>query len=132
MEASSEILITKWKTIKPRADIARGASCYHLKKGIKISKVFDANNKFVYYYCDIIDTEETTDGYVFHDLLLDVIIYPDGFVKVADIGEIADALEEGLVTVEAAKKSLRAIDYLLNEIYEKRFGALSAAVDMYD
>ena len=46
-----------------------------------------------------------------------MIIYENGFVKVVDLGEIADALEQGLITERKAKLALRRLDALLERIY---------------
>ena len=127
---SDNRLITRWRAIKPRGDIGAGVSCYYIDKNIKVSKIYDAAGDFKYYYCDIIETERNADGdYIFSDLLLDVIIYADGSVKVIDAAEVADALDLGLIDVRLAKKALRALDYLLNEIYEGRFKELSKPAD---
>ena len=77
-------------------------------------------DELVYYYCDIIDTvfDKESNSYTFVDLLADVIIYPDGKVKVVDIEEIADALDEGLIDIETSKKALRRLGKLLDIVYE--------------
>ena len=89
------ILVTKWNILKPRKDIDHGISVYYMKDGFKISKVFDANDKLVYWYCDIIETEYRPEEntYIFHDLLIDVLIYPDKHVEVVDLDEFADFTE---------------------------------------
>ena len=46
-----------------------------------------------------------------------MIIYEDGFVKVVDLGEISEALEEGIITDREAKLSLSRLDALLEVIY---------------
>lgn len=113
------VLVTKWKTLHPRDDFASGFSCYFIDRGYKISKFLDKNGKLVYYYCDIITTqyEKNTDTYTFLDLLVDVIIYPDGKVNVVDIGELSQALEENLITREELKKALESLDGLLKLVY---------------
>ena len=41
----------------------------------------------LFWYCDIVDHtfDTATDTYIFTDLLVDVIVYPDGFVEVVDL-----------------------------------------------
>ncbi len=114
-----EVILTKWNVLRPRKDFAKGVSCYFLKKGYKISKFLNEKDELVYYYCDIIETsyEEKTDSYLFTDLLADVIIYENGFMKVVDLGEIAVALDKGLISQELVKKALLRLDELLNIIY---------------
>ena len=113
------IMVTKWDVLHPKAKFSHGVSCYYMDKGWKISKFLNKNNELVYYYCDIIDTtyNEEENFYIFTDLLADVIIYENGFVKVVDLGEIAEALEEGIITAREAKLSLFRLDALLEVIY---------------
>ena len=115
-----EKIVTKWNVLKPRSDFAKGMSCYYLKEGYKVSKFVDYSGDLVYYYCDIIDTSFDANGkkYIFSDLLVDVIVYEDGRVKVVDLGEIAEALEKGLISIDIAKNTLIQLDNLLNIIYE--------------
>ena len=68
------------------------------------------------------------DTYVFTDLLADVLVYPSGEIRVADLDEVAQALEEGLLTQEQAVCCLRRLDALLKEIYA---GKLPAALEDY-
>ncbi|MCI8342106.1 MAG: DUF402 domain-containing protein [Firmicutes bacterium] len=120
-KADDNLIITRWKTLKPRKDFACGISFYYLKKGYKVSKFLDENGNLVYYYCDIIDVsyDEAENSYVFSDLLADVIVYENGFVKVVDVEEIADALDAGLIDCFTAKSALRKLARLLHVIYEK-------------
>lgn len=118
-----DILITRWKAIKPRADISGGISYTFLKDGIKISRFYDANKIFAYWYCDIIDVEYDTaiNQYTLIDLLLDVKLMPDGTMKVLDADELAVALEQGLITQEQACRSLKKMDGILQSVYNNAF-----------
>ena len=91
-----------------------------MQEGYKVSKFVDKCGDLVYYYCDIIDTsfDENEKKYIFSDLLADVIVYKDGRVKVVDLGEIAEALENNLISMDIAKKALMRLDKLLMVIYE--------------
>ncbi len=121
-----DVIITKWKTLKPREDFTHGCSCFFLKKGYKVSKFINKDNKCIYYYCDIIETifDESQNSYVFNDLLIDIVVYNDGFVKVLDLNEIPEALEKSLISVDLAKKALLIADELLNCIYSGNFEQL--------
>ncbi len=118
-----ELLITRWKAIKPRKDISGGISYTFLKEGIKISRFYDADKRFAYWYCDIIDVEydNETDKYTLIDLLLDVKLMPDGTMKVLDADELAEALEKGLITQEQACSSLKKMDTILQQVYKGVF-----------
>ncbi len=55
------------------------------------------------------------------DLLADILIYPDGFVKVVDLGEISDAITQNLLDKKTACLALRLTDRTLEEIYKGDF-----------
>lgn len=114
------VIVTKWNVLKPREDFTRGVSCYFIKEGYKISCFINKYDKIIYYYCDIIETEYIAEQntYIFTDLLADVLIYENNFVKVVDIAEIAEALEKDILSVELAKKALYRLDALLCMIYD--------------
>ena len=123
IDIKNDIIITKWEVLKKRTDFSHGASCYFLKDNIKVSKFIDNNENILYWYCDIIDWEfdEKENTYTFNDLLIDVIVYENGFVKVVDIAEVSEALDKGLIDVDLAKKALNTVDKLLNTIYDGKF-----------
>ncbi len=125
------LLITGWLTLKPRRDIARGVSAYILNKGIKVSKIYDRFGRLVYWYCDIIRTvrKPEENSLIFEDLLLDVIVYEDGSYRVADLGEAADALEQGLITQDMLISALRTLDKLLETINNGEFTVLQKIVN---
>ncbi len=113
------LIVTEWEVLKPRKDFQKGVSCYFLDEGYKISRFMDKDGGLVYFYCDIIETEydDKTKTYIFTDLLADVIIYPNGSIKVVDIGEIAEALDKKLIDDELVKKALMRLDKLLEIVY---------------
>ena len=116
-------LITKWKPLRPRTDFAAGVSVYCLKEGWKISNIMDEEGNTLEWYCDIcefiIDDENNT--FTSNDLLLDVIIYPNGRELILDADEAADALEKGLITNEQMIKALRSFNALLEVIRHGEF-----------
>lgn len=131
---SDTLIITKWNTLKPRSDISHGISAYFIEKNFKISKIFNPKNKFVHWYCDIIHVSKNLadNSIIFEDLLIDVIIYDDNFVKVVDVEEVADAHEAGLISLELMYKSLRSANELLNIIYKGDFGMYIDILNSYD
>ena len=125
------VLITKWRTLKPRKDINRGISAYFLNDGVKVSRVLKEAGKLVYYYCDIIEAEEDADGgIIFHDLLLDIVVYPDGSARLLDLGEVSEALKRKLLPEGYINKALERADLLLEKIYEGKFGEFTRYVDV--
>ncbi len=125
------LIITSWNVLKPRRDISRGISAYFIDKGIKVSKVFDNAGQMVYWYCDIIEThyDEKENIYTFNDLLIDVVVYPDGQVEVLDMDEFADAMEQGILSVGTIAHAMRATDDLLHTIYAGEFEKYTHYID---
>ena len=125
------LIITSWNVLKPRRDISRGVSAYFIDKGIKVSKVFDNAGQMLYWYCDIIEThyDEKENIYTFNDLLIDVVVYPDGQVEVLDMDEFADAMEQGILSVGTIAHAMRATDDLLHTIYAGEFEKYTHYID---
>lgn len=133
LHADTDIIITKWKTLKPRRDFHHGYSCYFLKQGFKVSKFFREDGSLLYWYCDIVDYSynEFQNSLTVTDLLADVIIYPDGYIKILDIDELAVALEKRLCPPELVTQALRRLDALLNMIYDDKFDTLSSYINKW-
>ena len=75
------------------------------------------------------DYDAAANTLVATDLLADVIIQPDGTVKVVDLDELADAFEQGLLSASALKTALRQLNHLLSLIYENQFRLLQNELD---
>ena len=119
ISADGETIITKWDTLKPRKDFAKGISVYYLKEGYKVSEMINSDNKTVYYYCDIIEPiyNEKDNSYIFNDLLADVKVYSNGKIEGVDLDELAEAFKKGLITSSQLCKALKQLDRLLKIIY---------------
>ena len=65
------------------------------------------------------------------DLLVDVIIYPDGYVKVVDLDELAEASRLNLLSKADMEKTLVCLNSLLGEIYHDRFSELTKPITRY-
>ncbi|MBR6452019.1 MAG: DUF402 domain-containing protein [Lachnospiraceae bacterium] len=130
----SDIIVTKWRALKPKKDLHHGFSCYFLKDGFKISKFYYADDSLLYWYCDIISHtyDPATDTYVFTDLLADVILFPDGRIKVVDLDEVADALASGAITAEQAEDALHKLSRLLNLIYRNEFDLIKQNLEKFE
>lgn len=126
-----QIIVTGWNTLKPKKELHHGYSCYYLNEGYKVSKFYREDNSLLFWYCDIVehDYQPETNTYVFTDLLADVIIYPDGFVKVVDIDELVTALNENLISEDTLKKSLLCLSNLLDIIYSGHFDTLQEPIE---
>lgn len=125
----NETIITKWESLKRRSDFKYGFSCYYLSHGYKISKFFTSSWEYLYTYCDIISAEQKPGEIIFHDMLIDVIVMPDGFVKVLDLDEISEAYEGKLISTESLLSALNNADKLLKIIYSGGLQRLTAKMD---
>lgn len=130
----SEVIITRWNTLHPKKTLHHGYSCYFLERGFKVSKFYDHDGRLISWYCDIISHtyDAATETYVFTDLLADVIVYPDGFVRVVDLDELADAQRDGLITPEELQLALRHLDKLLTLIYKGAFPRLQKYIEDWE
>lgn len=126
LKVDDEVVITKWKTLNPKTDFASGCSCYFLKQGFKVSKFYRHDGSLLYWYCDIVscDFDPKANTLIVTDLLADVIIYPDGSMRIADLDEVADALDKGLISSEELSLCLRRLNNLLTLIYRDKFDRL--------
>lgn len=127
-------IVTRWNTIKPKKILHHGCSCYFLDEGFKVSKFYEEDGTLMYWYCDIISYlyNKEDNSYVFTDLLADVLIYPDGRVEVVDVGEIADALTDGTLTVDEMIPALRSLDKLLGLIYSGEFSKIQDRINQWE
>ncbi|MBD5493123.1 MAG: DUF402 domain-containing protein [Lachnospiraceae bacterium] len=126
-----QTIVTGWNSLKPKKDLHHGYSCYFLNKGCKVSKFYREDNTLMYWYCDIVEYEYQPEAntYIVTDLLADVIIYPDGFVKVVDLDELADALTGKFISEETLKKALLSLNSLLEIIYSGNFDDLQTPIE---
>ena len=118
-----EMIVTKWKPIHPKKDIAWGISYTLLKKGWKISKFYGFEDELCYWYCDIIEANYNADEdtLITTDLLVDLKIYPDGTHEVLDLEELDEAIAENLITEEQKKDALNKLNELLKIVESKQF-----------
>lgn len=130
----NERIITKWNALKPKKDLHHGYSCYFLHEGFKVSKFYRADGSLLYYYCDIIAHEYSAAEHklIVTDLLADVIVYPDGFVKVVDLDEMVPALEHGGLSIAELKSALLSCSRLLSVIYDGKLDTLTQYIDAFE
>lgn len=130
MHCDEKIIVTSWRALRPKPDLDHGFSAYFLDKGIKVSRFLRADNSLLYWYCDIVryDFNEDHSLLTITDLLADVLIYPDGYTKVVDLDELADAASRSLLSSEELYGVLRRTNDLLCSIYNGTFKDLQALI----
>ena len=126
LSCDEDHIVTSWHALHPKKDLHHGSSCYFLKEGFKVSKFCRENGDLLYWYCDIVDYDfhASDNTLIVTDLLADVIVYPDGFVKVVDLDELVTALEARSIDLDTLKASLIRLDRLLAIIYSGNFDSL--------
>ena len=131
LSCDRERIVTSWKTLHPKKDLHHGMSCYFLQEGFKVSKFCLKDNSLLCWYYDIVDFNyhPGDNSLIVTDLLADVIIYPDGFVKVVDLDELVAALESRSISLDTLKSCLMRLDKLLNLIYSNQFDTLKAYIE---
>ena len=124
-----KLLITEWKTLKPRRDFARGVSAFFLDRGIKVSKLFDHEGNLSRWYCDIGMFHLEDNALTFEDLLFDVVVQKDGSYRVLDIAEAAEAYRLQLITEDQLLYAMEVLDSLLALIHNGEFRELQTIID---
>ncbi len=121
------IIITAWTALKPRKDFSGGRSVYFIDEGFKLTRFYDGDTAVPFIYCDIIQTvyDKDNNAYTFMDLLADVLVYDNGYVKILDLDELAEALDKQLISPAQTKLALQYLDGLLKIVYSGRFDEYS-------
>ena len=118
---SEDLILTSWHVIRPRNDISGGISAFYPRLGFRISKVFAPDHSLVHWYNDICKVELQDHKILYTDLLLDVLVKPDGSIRLLDADEYADALSAGLLTTEDAAAAMRGLQRLMDAIHDGSF-----------
>lgn len=130
LRCDDSVIVTCWKALHPKKDLARGYSCYYLNRGIKVSRFIDHRGGLMYWYCDIVDYDFSPDRSVLTvtDLLADVLLYPDGRLKVVDLDELAQAFHEKRIDDACIERTLIRLSRLLEIIYSRQFDSLTRPI----
>ncbi len=128
------ILVTRWKTLKPKKDFDHGSSCYFLGSGIKLNKFYRPTGDLLYWYCDIVDYDfdREANKLTVTDLLADVIVHPDERLQVIDLDELSDAGRQHLITQSQLCNALDRLDFLLKCIYSFDFDEMKETLNNYE
>lgn len=126
LSCDEDRIVTSWQALHPKKDLHHGCSCYFLKEGFKVSKFCCEDGSLLYWYCDIVeyDYHASDNSLIVTDLLADVIIYPNGYVKVVDLDELVTALESRSISLDTLKSCILRLDKLLQIIYSGHFDTL--------
>ncbi|MYG00568.1 DUF402 domain-containing protein, partial [Candidatus Poribacteria bacterium] len=86
-------------------------------KWYDIGKIYNLNNEWTGYYCDIIKPViRNSDTFEIVDLFLDLWISPNGSYEIQDEDEFETAIQEGFISTDLAKKARNALTNLIDEV----------------
>ena len=130
LKADDDHILTRWNTLKPKKILHHGDSCYYLNKGVKVSRFYTKDNFLICWYCDIVSYEwkDEKSSLLSTDLLLDVLVYPDGSYKLVDMDELAQAHARKLISDALLQTSLMTANRLLNELYDNQFHKIYTSI----
>lgn len=97
-----DFLVTRWKPAKSNMNIGAAVSLLCVKSGVQISKKYNREGKFVYYYCDMVKThwDPETETFEVTDLIADLIVFPDSELRLIDLEEFQEAYQSKVIDTE--------------------------------
>jgi len=91
-------------------------------KWYDIGKIYNLNNEWTGYYCDIIKPViRSKDTFEIVDLFLDLWVSPNGSYEIQDEDEFETAVQNGDITTDLAKKARNALTDLIDEVSSGKF-----------
>ena len=87
-----------------------------------IGKIYNRDNQFTGYYCDIImPMKRTESNYEITDLFLDLWVSPDGSYQLHDEDEFEAAIQNNWIRSDLAEKARNMLQNLISEIESSVF-----------
>lgn len=87
-----------------------------------VGKIYNRNNEWTGYYCDIIvPVVRTESRFEITDLFLDLWVYPDGSYEIQDEDEFEAAIQSGAIDIGLARKAREALNALIAEVESGEF-----------
>lgn len=114
---NNDYLVTQWKAKSSNMNIASALSVVSVEHGIQISKKYDKDKKFCYWYCDIVKTKWTPESSCFEitDLLVDVVVFPDNELRMIDLDEFTQSKNNGLLNTSDFQWAQQSVLKLINQ-----------------
>ncbi len=149
LSVTEDKIVTRWQSLNPRNDFAFGESTYYRKKGLKVTRVMDKDKNFLHWYIDVVRecgaealqvgesarlnsaaadylaAEKNPDNQVivYEDLLLDLVVLPNGLIEIRDMDEIMDVYEQGVISEEILRQSMNTCYSYAQTLYS-RYGKI--------
>lgn len=91
-------------------------------KWYDIGKIYNLENEFTGYYCDIIvPMKRTETNFEITDLFLDLWVSPDGSYQIHDEDEFESAVQQHWIQSDLAEKAKNMLQNLIDEIESSVF-----------
>lgn len=93
---------------------------YDYNSKVKLTAIYDENNKIIEWYFDIAREIEKENGIPFEDdLYLDVVVTPTGEILLLDEDELKEALNRMEITKEEYKNAYKEANQLIDKLSNK-------------
>lgn len=94
---------------------------YDYNSKVKLTAIYDENNKIIEWYFDIAREIEKENGIPFEDdLYLDVVVRPTGEIILLDEDELKEALNRMEITKEEYKNAYKEANQLIDKLSNKK------------
>ena len=94
---------------------------YDYNSKVKLTAIYDENNKIIEWYFDIAREIEKENGIPFEDdLYLDVVVTPTGEILLLDEDELKEALNRMEITKEEYKNAYKEANQLIDKLSNKK------------
>ena len=110
---SEDLLISTWNPVESEMQVASVLSIFELSKGVQISKKFNAQGQLKYWYCDLIAARYEDEALHITDLILDLVIFPDGVLQVIDVSEYQKYTPQSPWETKVLKEAPKNLSYLM-------------------
>ncbi len=120
---NNEFMITSWEATNSEMGVKKALSLTSFSNGYQISKKFNKENEFMYWYCDIVKAwhdREKNEIWI-QDLIADVILFPDKALQVIDLPELVEARKNGLITEVLFQECHKSILSLVSSVIHGNF-----------
>ncbi|PIQ25588.1 hypothetical protein COW36_21330 [bacterium (Candidatus Blackallbacteria) CG17_big_fil_post_rev_8_21_14_2_50_48_46] len=108
LHQDEHLCVSYWHLPRTESDqVAHTLTLTIFDEAIQIHSKHNAAGERLYWYCDLLEVKRDEGGWHLTDLLLDVVVFPDGSTRMLDLGELAEALEEGGIHPQQAAQALR-------------------------
>lgn len=109
-------MLSTWSPAHSDMKVVKAVSIFDLEHGWQLSQKFDAQGQLKYWYCDIIASYSQDGDLHIVDLILDVVLFPDGVIQVVDMPEFQNYVPQTPQEVEWLETAPTKLQTLIHQI----------------